>query len=72
MHGIKIPQYEFALKMQGGLMREGHCGTHICTSLVATVSNHVTVEPHYRNESNYPNKIKLFHFLHSNSMEYIN
>ena len=23
MRGIKIPQYEFALKMQGGLMREG-------------------------------------------------
>ena len=22
MRGIKIPQYEFALKMQGGLMRE--------------------------------------------------
>ena len=29
MRGIKIPQYEFALKMQGGLMREGGriCGT---------------------------------------------
>ena len=32
MRGIKIPQYEFALKMQGGLMREGgvfagHYGT---------------------------------------------
>ena len=29
MRGIKIPQYEFALKMQGGLMREGEriCGT---------------------------------------------
>ena len=27
--GITIPQYEFALKMQGGLMREGGriCGT---------------------------------------------
>ena len=23
MRGIKIPQYEFALKLQGGLMREG-------------------------------------------------
>ena len=23
MRGIKIPQYEFALKMQGGLMHEG-------------------------------------------------
>ena len=23
MRGIKIPQYEFALKMQGGLMCEG-------------------------------------------------
>ena len=23
MRGIKIPQQEFALKMQGGLMREG-------------------------------------------------
>ena len=23
MRGIKIPHYEFALKMQGGLMREG-------------------------------------------------
>ena len=40
MRGIKIPQYEFALKMQGGLMREGGriCGTlrylhkvHTCT-----------------------------------------
>ena len=29
MRGIKIPQQEFALKMQGGLMREGEriCGT---------------------------------------------
>ena len=29
MRGIKIPQYEFALQMQGGLMREGGriCGT---------------------------------------------
>ena len=29
MRGIKIPQYEFALKMLGGLMREGGriCGT---------------------------------------------
>ena len=29
MRGIKTPQYEFALKMQGGLMREGGriCGT---------------------------------------------
>ena len=29
MRGIKIPQYEFAPKMQGGLMREGGriCGT---------------------------------------------
>ena len=29
MRGIKIPQYEFALKMQGGLIREGGriCGT---------------------------------------------
>ena len=29
MRGIKIPQYEFALKLQGGLMREGGriCGT---------------------------------------------
>ena len=29
MRGIKIPQYEFAIKMQGGLMREGGriCGT---------------------------------------------
>ena len=40
MHGIKIPQYEFALKMQGGggLMREGggifagHYGTMKCQS----------------------------------------
>ena len=23
MRGIRIPQYEFSLKMQGGLMREG-------------------------------------------------
>ena len=30
MCGIKIPQYEFALKMQGGLMREGG---HICGTL---------------------------------------
>ena len=29
MHGIKIPQYEFALKMQGGLCARGGriCGT---------------------------------------------
>ena len=28
MRGIKIPQYEFALKMQGGLCRGGRiCGT---------------------------------------------
>ena len=29
MRGIKIPLYDFALKMQGGLMREGGriCGT---------------------------------------------
>ena len=26
MRRIKIPQYEFALKMQGGLMREGGGG----------------------------------------------
>ena len=26
MRGLKIPQYEFALKMQGGLMREGGGG----------------------------------------------
>ena len=26
LHGIKIPQYELALKMQGGLMREGGGG----------------------------------------------
>ena len=30
MRGIKIPHYEFALKMQGGLMREGG---HICGTL---------------------------------------
>ena len=30
MRGIKIPQYEFALKMQGGLMRQGG---HICGTL---------------------------------------
>ena len=30
MCGIKIPQYEFALKMQGGLMRQGG---HICGTL---------------------------------------
>ena len=34
MRGIKIPQYEFALKMQGGLMREGgifagHYGNYV-------------------------------------------
>ena len=38
MRGIKIPQYEFALKMQGGLMREGGriCGTlrYTSTSLI--------------------------------------
>ena len=30
MRGIKIPLKDFALKMQGGLMREGGriCGTH--------------------------------------------
>ena len=37
MCGIKIPQYEFALKMQGGFMCEGGriCGTlrYICTQL---------------------------------------
>ena len=29
MHGIKIPQQDFVLKVQGGLMREGGriCGT---------------------------------------------
>ena len=29
MHGIKTPQQDFALKMQGGLMRDGghNCGT---------------------------------------------
>ena len=26
MRGIKIPQQDFALKMQGGLMREGRGG----------------------------------------------
>ena len=30
MCGIKIPQYEFALKMQGRLMRQGG---HICGTL---------------------------------------
>ena len=30
MRGIKIPQYKFALKMQGGLMREGG---RICETL---------------------------------------
>ena len=30
MRGIKIPQYEFALKLQGGLMREGG---RICETL---------------------------------------
>ena len=28
MHGIKVPQQDFALKRQGGLMREG--GGRIC------------------------------------------
>ena len=41
MRGIKIPQYEFALKMQGGLMREGGriCGTlrYIHTPLFCTM-----------------------------------
>ena len=29
MHGLKIPLHDFAVKMQGGLMREGGriCGT---------------------------------------------
>ena len=31
MRGIKIPQQEFALKMQGGLMREA--GGRICGAL---------------------------------------
>ena len=30
MRGIKIPMHDFALKMQGGLMREGG---HICGTL---------------------------------------
>ena len=30
MRGIKIPLHDFALKMQGGLMREGGC---ICGTL---------------------------------------
>ena len=30
MHGIKIPLHDFALKMQGGLTREGGC---ICGTL---------------------------------------
>ena len=29
MRGIKIPQLEFALKMQGGLMREGGGGVFV-------------------------------------------
>ena len=36
MRGIKIPQQDFALKMQGGLMREGRgggVGWHICGTL---------------------------------------
>ena len=32
MYGIKTPQQDFALKMQGGLMREGG-GGHICGTL---------------------------------------
>ena len=32
MHGIKIPQQDFALKMQGGLMRKGG-GGGICGTL---------------------------------------
>ena len=45
MRGIKIPQYEFALKMQGGLMREGGriCGTlrykQNCSSVGFTHAN---------------------------------
>ena len=29
MRGIKIPQYEFALKIHGGLMREGGGGAYL-------------------------------------------
>ena len=41
MRGIKIPQYEFALKMQGGLMREGGpiCGTlrYVCMYIICVM-----------------------------------
>ena len=30
MRGIRIPQYEFALKMQGGGVFAGHYGTWYC------------------------------------------
>ena len=33
MRGIKIPQQDFALKRQGGLMREGGGGGRICGTL---------------------------------------
>ena len=34
MCGMKIPQQDFVLKMQGRLMREGWGGGHICVTLL--------------------------------------
>ena len=42
MRGIKIPQQEFALKMQGGLMREGGGGAYLWDTTVLTA-----LEVHY-------------------------
>ena len=40
MHGIKIPQYEFALKMQGGLCARGAYlrDTTVCVSNMEDVT----------------------------------
>ena len=42
--GIKIPLHDFALKMQGGLMREGGriCGT---LRYILTIRSHFTLPP---------------------------
>ena len=46
MRGIKIPQYEFALKMLGGLMREGgvfagHYGTTYYTFIYLSIHTYI-------------------------------
>ena len=43
MHGIKLPQQDFALKRQGGLMREGsvfvgHYSTALKVCVISSVS----------------------------------